>query len=123
MLARDAGLYGKIDVVPLFETIEDLRTAPSIMSRLFENGAYRRHLALRGDRQQIMIGYSDSNKDGGYLMANWMLFCAQSDLAKVCDEAGVKLMLFQRGTLGRGGGPTNRAILAQPPESVRGALR
>ena len=125
LLARDAGLYGKIDVVPLFETIEDLRTAPSIMSRLFENGAYRRHLALRGDRQQIMIGYSDSNKDGGYLMANWMLFCAQSDLAKVCDEAGVKLMLFhgRGGTLGRGGGPTNRAILAQPPESVRGRIK
>ena len=125
LLARDAGLYGKIDVAPLFETIEDLRTAPKIMARLFENGVYRQHLALRGNRQQIMIGYSDSNKDGGYLMANWMLFCAQSDLAKVCDEAGVKMMLFhgRGGTLGRGGGPANRAILAQPSESVRGCIK
>ncbi len=125
LLARDAGLFGKIDVVPLFETVEDLRSAPQIMTKLFQNAVYTQHLALRGNRQQIMIGYSDSNKDGGYLMANWMLFRAQRGLAAVCDEAGVKLLLFhgRGGTVGRGGGPANRAILAQPPESVRGRIK
>lgn len=125
LLARDAGLFGQIDVTPLFETVEDLRTAPMIMGQLFQNEAYRRHLAQRGNRQQIMIGYSDSNKDGGYLMANWMLFRAQSKLADVCDAHGVKLLLFhgRGGTLGRGGGPANRAILAQPIESIRGRIK
>jgi phosphoenolpyruvate carboxylase len=125
LLARDAGLFGQIDVVPLFETVEDLRNAPQIMIKLFQNAVYTQHLAERGTRQQIMIGYSDSNKDGGYLMANWMLFRAQQGLAKVCDEAGIKLMLFhgRGGTVGRGGGPANRAILAQPPESVRGRIK
>ena len=95
------------------------------MAALFANEAYRRHLKERGGRQQIMIGYSDSNKDGGYLRANWMLFQAQRNLARVCDENGVTLTLFhgRGGTLGRGGGPTNRAILAQPPESVRGTIK
>ena len=82
-------------------------------------------LTIRGNRQQIMIGYSDSNKDGGYLIANWMLFQAQRGLAKVCDEYHVKSLLFhgRGGTVGRGGGPANRAILAQPPESVRGRIK
>ncbi|MCC6167171.1 MAG: phosphoenolpyruvate carboxylase [Caldilineaceae bacterium] len=125
LFARDAGLFGAIDVVPLFETIEDLRAAPQIMAKLFQNRVYHEHLAQRGNRQQIMIGYSDSNKDGGYLMANWMLYQAQRGLAKVCDEYGVKLTLFhgRGGTVGRGGGPANRAILAQPPESVRGRIK
>jgi phosphoenolpyruvate carboxylase len=125
LLARDAGLFGQLDVSPLFETIDDLLAAPTIMAALFENASYRKHLAERGNRQQIMIGYSDSNKDGGYLRANWMLFQAQRQLARTCDEYGVQLTLFhgRGGTLGRGGGPTNRAILAQPPESVRGRIR
>ncbi len=125
LLARDAGLFGKINVTPLFETVEDLRAAPMIMAELFENDAYRRHLVERNDIQQIMIGYSDSNKDGGYLMANWMLFRAQSKLADVCDAHGVKFLLFhgRGGTLGRGGGPANRAILAQPIESIRGRIK
>jgi phosphoenolpyruvate carboxylase len=125
LFARDAGLFGELDVVPLFETIEDLRAAPQIMTLLFENQVYQEHLARRGHRQQIMIGYSDSNKDGGYLMANWMLFRAQRGLAQVCDTFGVKLTLFhgRGGTVGRGGGPANRAILAQPPESVRGRIK
>ncbi|MBE2240367.1 MAG: phosphoenolpyruvate carboxylase [Caldilineaceae bacterium] len=125
LLAKDAGLLGRIDIAPLFETVSDLDAAPQIMAALFENAAYRRHLELRGQRQQIMIGYSDSNKDGGYLRANWMLFLAQRTLARVCDQYGVKLTLFhgRGGTLGRGGGPANRAILAQPPESVRGRVR
>ncbi len=125
LLARDAGLFGKINVTPLFETVEDLRAAPVIMGQLFENEAYRRHLAERNNVQQIMIGYSDSNKDGGYLMANWMLYRAQSKLADVCDAHGVKFLLFhgRGGTLGRGGGPANRAILAQPIESIRGRIK
>lgn len=125
LFGRDAGLFGAIDVAPLFETIEDLRAAPQIMAKLFQNRVYHEHIAQRGNRQQIMIGYSDSNKDGGYLMANWMLYQAQRGLAKVCDEYGIKLMLFhgRGGTVGRGGGPANRAILAQPPESVRGRIK
>ena len=125
LLAKDAGLLGRIDIVPLFETVSDLDAAPQIMTTLFENAAYRRHLEARGWRQPIMIGYSDSNKDGGYLRANWMLFLAQRTLARLCDRYGVRLTLFhgRGGTLGRGGGPANRAILAQPPESVRGRVR
>jgi phosphoenolpyruvate carboxylase len=125
LFARDAGLMGQIDVVPLFETIEDLRAAPKIMSKLFQNAAYHQHLTRHDNRQQIMIGYSDSNKDGGYLIANWMLYQAQRGLAKVCDENRVKLLLFhgRGGTVGRGGGPANRAILAQPPGSVRGRIK
>lgn len=125
LFARDAGLMGQIEVVPLFETIEDLRAAPKIMTKLFQNAAYHQHLTIRENRQQIMIGYSDSNKDGGYLIANWMLFQAQRGLAKVCDQFKVKSLLFhgRGGTVGRGGGPANRAILAQPPESVRGRIK
>lgn len=125
LFARDAGLMGQLDVVPLFETIEDLRAAPQIMSKLFQNSAYHEHLVRQDNRQQIMIGYSDSNKDGGYLIANWMLFEAQRGLAKVCDQYNAKLLLFhgRGGTVGRGGGPANRAILAQPPESVRGRIK
>lgn len=125
LLAKDSGLLGRINIVPLFETVDDLDNAAHIMATLFENEAYRRHLDARGRRQQIMIGYSDSNKDGGYLRANWMLFLAQRTLARLCDQYNVKLTLFhgRGGTLGRGGGPANRAILAQPPESVRGRVK
>jgi phosphoenolpyruvate carboxylase len=125
LFARDAGLMGEIEVVPLFETIEDLRAAPQIMTKMFQNAAYLRHLAKLNNHQQIMIGYSDSNKDGGYLIANWMLFQAQRGLAKVFDQYKIKLLLFhgRGGTVGRGGGPANRAILAQPPESVRGRIK
>lgn len=125
LFARDAALFGEIDIVPLFETIDDLLAAGRIMRTLFQNHAYQRHLARRGQQQQIMIGYSDSNKDGGYLRANWMLFQAQRELALVCDEFNIKLTLFhgRGGTIGRGGGPANRAILAQPPESVRGRIK
>jgi phosphoenolpyruvate carboxylase len=125
LMAKDAGLLGRIDIVPLFETVADLDNAPAIMATLFKNDAYCKHLDLRGRRQQIMIGYSDSNKDGGYLQANWMLFKAQRTLAQLCEKHGVRLTLFhgRGGTLGRGGGPANRAILAQPPESVRGNIK
>jgi phosphoenolpyruvate carboxylase len=125
LFASDAGLAGKLDIVPLFETIGDLLAAPQIMRSLFENRVYQEHLGARQNAQQIMIGYSDSNKDGGYLRANWMLFYAQRELAKVCDDYGIQLTLFhgRGGSLGRGGGPSNRAILAQPPESIRGRIK
>ena len=125
LLMQDADLFGKLDIVPLFETVEDLRNAPGIMQQLFEHPVYSKHLELRGRKQQIMIGYSDSNKDGGFLRANWMLFTAQRNLAETCREHDVQLTLFhgRGGSIGRGGGPANRAILAQPPESVRGRIR
>ena len=125
LMARDAGVSDRLDVVPLFETVADLHAAPATMERLLANPAYARHLAARGGAQTIMVGYSDSNKDGGYLTANWELHRAQRALAAACRTHGVALTLFhgRGGTVGRGGGPTNRAILAQPPESVGGRLR
>jgi phosphoenolpyruvate carboxylase len=125
LMSHDAGLEGQLDIVPLFETVNDLLNAPRIMAELFKNPVYARHLKQRGGRQQIMIGYSDSNKDGGYLRANWMLFTAQRNLAQTCHDHGIVMTLFhgRGGSLGRGGGPANRAILAQPHESVKGRIR
>ena len=125
LLAKNAGLMGCIDIVPLFETVDDLLGASETMKKLFSHPVYAEHLKQRGNQQQIMIGYSDSNKDGGYVRANWMLFTAQRQMALTCLEHDVTLTLFhgRGGSLGRGGGPTNRAILAQPPESVRGRIR
>ena len=125
LLAKDAGLFGKIGVVPLFETIEDLKNASAVMEQMFQTPIYREHLALRGNSQQIMIGYSDSNKDGGYLRANWMLYEAQQHLAQVCDAHKMRLTLFhgRGGSIGRGGGPANRAILAQPPGSIKARIK
>ena len=125
LMAKDAGVADALDVVPLFETIPDLQAAPTIMEQLFTNPAYAAHLERRGKGQQAMIGYSDSNKDGGYLTSNWELHLAQRALPAVCDRYGIRLTLFhgRGGTIGRGGGPTNRAILAQPPESVRGRIK
>lgn len=125
LLGKNADLFGRIDIVPLFETVGDLLAAADTMKALFEHPVYAEHLKQRGQRQQIMIGYSDSNKDGGFMRANWMLFTAQREMAKACEEHGITLTLFhgRGGSLGRGGGPTNRAILAQPPESVRGRIR
>ncbi len=125
LLAADAGLAGQLNLVPLFETVDDLFAAPEIMARLFDNRAYRCHLESRQSQQQIMIGYSDSNKDGGFLRANWMLFTAQRNLAETCQRYGIELTLFhgRGGSIGRGGGPANRSILAQPPESIRGRIR
>lgn len=125
LLAHDAELFGRIDIVPLFETVDDLQAAPGIMSDLFANPVYAKHLQERNSQQQIMIGYSDSNKDGGFLQANWKLFTAQRRIAETCTQHNVMLTLFhgRGGSLGRGGGPANRAILAQPHESVRGRIR
>lgn len=125
LLAREVGIENDIDLVPLFETIDDLQAAPAVMTVLFANPEYRKHLAARGNRQQIMIGYSDSGKDGGYLASNWNLYTAQETLAETCAAQGVTLELFhgRGGSIGRGGGPTNQAILSQPPGSIHGAIK
>jgi phosphoenolpyruvate carboxylase len=125
LLAKDAGVADGLDVVPLVETIDDLRAAPAILESLLAEPAYRAHVERRGGAQQVMIGYSDSNKDGGYLTANWELHKAQRALPAVCAKHGVALTLFhgRGGSVGRGGGPANRAILAQPPESVQGRIK
>lgn len=109
-------------VVPLFETIEDLRNAPRIIASLLKIPEYRR---LINDRQEVMIGYSDSAKDSGILTAAWQLYRCQEEIVAVCNEAGVELTLFhgRGGTIGRGGGPTHLAILSQPPGSVAGRIR
>lgn len=125
LLAREVGIADDIEIVPLFETVEDLQHASAIMTALFENAEYKRYLDARGHIQQIMIGYSDSNKDGGYVASNWNLYQAQSQLTALCTRYGVILELFhgRGGSIGRGGGPTNRAILAQPPGSMQGPIK
>lgn len=125
LMAQDAGVSGHLDLAPLFETLTDLQAAPHIMERLFGNEAYLTHLAQRANSQLVMLGYSDSNKDTGYLTANWELRRAQRAIPEVCNHHGIRLTLFhgRGGTVGRGGGPANRAILAQPPESVHGRIR
>lgn len=131
LLLKEAGLLrpreGELDlnIVPLFETIADLERAAGIMDRLLSLPAYRRLLANRGMLQEVMLGYSDSNKDGGYLMSNWALYRAEVTLVEVFRMRGVKLRLFhgRGGTVGRGGGPTYEAILAQPAGAVQGAIR
>ncbi|MEX2536200.1 MAG: phosphoenolpyruvate carboxylase [Trueperaceae bacterium] len=123
VLAKQAGFWD-VDATPLFETGEDLERAPAVLAELFSLPAYRDHVDRRGI-QEVMIGYSDSNKDAGFLAANWALYDAQDGVAQVCREAGVKLRLFHgRGTsIGRGGGPSGQAILAQPPGSLNGRMR
>jgi phosphoenolpyruvate carboxylase len=124
-LAWQAGLSDTLEVVPLFETIDDLHRCAGLMRELFDLPVYAARLRSRGGRQQVMLGYSDSNKDGGFVTANWELYRAQRALAATCREAGVQLLLFhgRGGAIGRGGGPTNRAILGQPPGTLEGRLR
>ena len=118
---RDPGVMP----VPLFESIEDLRQAPAICRELWSRPDYRRLLATWDNWQEVMLGYSDSNKDGGMLTSTWEIFRAHRDLHVAAREAGVKLRLFhgRGGTVGRGGGPTHRAIFAQPMDSFEGQLR
>jgi len=131
VLLKEAGilrpLEGALDanVVPLFETIGDLQAAPATMERLFSLAPYTRLLASRGRTQEVMLGYSDSNKDGGFLTSGWELYKAEIELVKVFREHGVKLRLFhgRGGSVGRGGGPSYQAILAQPGGAVQGQIR
>jgi phosphoenolpyruvate carboxylase len=130
LLLKEVGLFTldgglAMDIVPLFETIADLQNAHSVMRAAFDLPTYRRWVAGRGDVQEVMLGYSDSNKDGGYLTANWALHRAERVLVEVHRNAGVRLRLFhgRGGTIGRGGGPAYDAIRAQPRGAVEGAIR
>lgn len=120
-----AGLQSDVDVVPLFETIHDLTVCDRLTHKLFRNPVYAAQLRARGGFQEIMLGYSDSSKDGGYLAANWALYDAQRRLARVSQHANVTLRLFhgRGGTVGRGGGRASLSILAQPPGSFSGRIR
>jgi phosphoenolpyruvate carboxylase len=132
LLLKEAGLLvpGQeprmaVNIIPLFETIGDLRACGDIMHQIFSLPYYRQLLESRGDVQEVMLGYSDSNKDGGFLTSNWELYKAEVSLVKVFEEHGVRLRLFhgRGGTVGRGGGPSYHAVLAQPRGSVSGQLR
>lgn len=131
LLAREARLFrplegvSRLDIVPLFEALEPLQDASAIMGRLLDLPIYRRHLQLRGEIQEVMIGYSDSSKESGSLQSAWALYRAQGDLVELGRRAGVTMQMFhgRGGAIGRGGGPANRAILAQPRDTVNGRLR
>lgn len=135
LLQREAGLlrgvWGSaniqvdLNIVPLFETIADLRDAPMIMGKWLSLLGIRHIIRYQGSEQEIMLGYSDSNKDGGFLTSNWELYKAEVSLVELFHQARVKLRLFhgRGGTVGRGGGPTYQAIMAQPRGTVDGQIR
>jgi phosphoenolpyruvate carboxylase len=129
LLARWGGLVENqnvpLDVAPLFETLDDLGDAPDVMRGLLEDHVYRAHLQQRGKRQVVMLGYSDSNKDGGICASRWAVQRAQAALVATLDPAGIDLTIFhgRGGTVSRGGGKLTRAVLSAPPGSVRGHLR
>jgi len=135
LLQKEAGLlrgrWGSakvqmdLNIVPLFETIADLRNAPGIMSEWLSLLGIRHLLRYQGGLQEIMLGYSDSNKDGGFLTSNWELYKAEVSLVELFQQAKVRLRLFhgRGGTVGRGGGPTYQAIMAQPQGTVDGQIR
>src|SRR5690606_10369823 len=118
-------IEGDLDVVPLFETIEDLQHCDQLLKGIFGNETYRLHMGSRDNFQELMLGYSDSSKDGGYLAANWNLQDTQDRLATACREASVDFRFFhgRGGTVGRGGGRASRAILSQPKGSFTGRIR
>ncbi|WP_139990776.1 phosphoenolpyruvate carboxylase [Paenibacillus paridis] len=134
VFAKEVGLFRKeadgtirctLQSVPLFETIDDLHAAPAIMKELFEMPIYRQAVEARGNLHEIMLGYSDSNKDGGAVTANWELRVALKEITATGKEYDVKLKFFhgRGGALGRGGMPLNRSILAQPPHTVGGGIK
>ncbi|MDH3581126.1 MAG: phosphoenolpyruvate carboxylase, partial [Hyphomicrobiales bacterium] len=130
VLLKEAGLVtaegeSAINIAPLFETIADLRGCVEIMDRLLTTPEYRRLVDSRGGVQEVMLGYSDSNKDGGYITSGWELYKTEVGLVELCKRHGVRLRLFhgRGGTVGRGGGSNYEAILAQPSGSVNGQIR
>ena len=133
-LARLRGLAGRDDegrdfchvvISPLFETIEDLQHVEEVLTCLLDNPVYARMLKASGNRQEVMLGYSDSCKDGGILASAWNLYQAQKKILAITDAHGVECRLFhgRGGTIGRGGGPTHDAILSQPPGTVHGEIK
>jgi phosphoenolpyruvate carboxylase len=134
LLAREGGLVdlarepalSRIDVVPLFETLEDLEHAPAIVRSLLDDPIWQRHLGARGRHQEVMLGYSDSAKDAGLLPSAWALYRVQEEVARACAQAGISWTLFhgRGGTVGRGGGsPVARALTALPPGTVHGGIK
>lgn len=132
LLLKEAGLLRPgaeprldVNIIPLFETIEDLQKSAAIMDQLFAIPGYRQLVAGRGDEHEVMLGYSDSNKDGGFLTSGWELYKAEILLADTFARHGVRLRLFhgRGGSVGRGGGPSYHAILAQPAGAVSGQIR
>ena len=135
LLARRAGLLevdegggctaNHLRVTPLFETVDDLGRAPEVLGHLLEDPFYRSSLTQSDDLQEIMLGYSDSGKDAGYVTSNWTLYKAQGLLCSVARKHGVNLRLFhgRGGSAGRGGGPSYQAIMAQPPHTLQGRIR
>jgi phosphoenolpyruvate carboxylase len=125
VLARAAEARAEIDVVPLFESSAALAAAGPIIEALLADRSYREHLASREDRQEVMLGYSDSNKESGFLAAAWMLHQAQAALVDAARAQAIELTLFhgRGGAIGRGGGPANRAIIGGAPGSVDGRLK
>lgn len=133
LLARLVGLCGhsggdwfcRILVAPLFETVDDLQRSQGILDQLLSNKVYRALVAANGDHQEVMLGYSDSCKDGGILASNWNLYQAQLSIIALTQRYGVECRLFhgRGGTVGRGGGPTHDAILSQPPGTVNGEIK
>ncbi len=125
LLARWTGNSDSLHICPLFESVDDLHDAAQTLETLFTNPVYRQHLLTCRAEQMIMIGYSDSNKDGGYLMANWSLYQGQEAITQTAQRHQLKLTIFhgRGGTVARGGGPANRAIRAQPAGSIHGRFR
>jgi phosphoenolpyruvate carboxylase len=134
LLAREAGLFrpgpqgeaiSRLDIVPLFETLDALRCGTEILQQVWRLPIYRQHLQLRENRQEVMLGYSDSNKESGFLQSIWALYEAQIDLAALGRREGITMQFFhgRGGAIGRGGGPANRVILGQPLGTVEGRLR
>ena len=131
VLSRDAGLtlpsegVARLRVVPLFETIDDLRNAAKVMDDYWSDPEVRKIIALQGDSAEVMVGYSDSNKDGGITTSHWELYKAQRELRECASKHHIKLFLFhgRGGSVGRGGGPTREAILAQPAGTVNGVIK
>lgn len=124
-LLRPSPIALDLNIIPLFETIDDLRTGPAVMAQAFALPFYMAMLESRGKVQEVMLGYSDSNKDGGYVTSGWELHKAEIELVEVFRQHGIKLQLFhgRGGSVGRGGGPSYEAILAQPAGAVQGRIR
>ena len=132
VLFREAGLFrpdepeaASINIIPLFETISDLRRSHDVMQTVLAVEAYRTYVEALGGKQEIMLGYSDSNKDGGYLTSGWELYKAETSFIQLFEREGVRLSLFhgRGGSVGRGGGPSYEAITALPPGAVAGSIR